>query len=207
MRTGWFWRYFVLVLVLVMIFASAGCGEQEGASGDPEPDGTESGDVGEDEGEGEGEEDKPYFYPWISHSTLMLSTGEALYMVDLFESDIGYIGDFTPDYFFEGTLVWIVEESNVFDVEWLELLFDVDDHHYDTIDDEFLIEFMIPIEDFFDNNPASGPDMESYELNIVEHRQGFEIKISQITFAQNQEDFEGNSINYVAMQVEMRNVK
>jgi hypothetical protein len=204
MKMSGFLRLLGLVLVMVMLFALAGCGaEEEAAAIDPDPEETETEDVGEDEGD----EDEPYFYPWISHSTLMLSTGEALYMVDLFESDMGYIGDFTKGHSFNGTLVWIVEESNVFDVEWLELLFDVDDHHYDGFDDQFLIEFMIPIENFFDNNPAAGPDVESYELDIVENIQGFEIKISRITFAQNQEDFQGDAINYVSMEVAMRNAR
>ncbi|MEW5785706.1 MAG: hypothetical protein AB1767_11655 [Bacillota bacterium] len=196
MKRNWFWRWLILSLIVTLLPAATGCGAPEEAADEPDtpPDSVSS-------------ETEDYFYPWISHGTLTLSTGEVIEGPDLFESDMGYIGDFTKDYSFNGKMIWLVEESNALDVEWAELTFNVSDYHYPTTDEKFNIDFTIMMEDFFNNNPAAGPNAQSFELDIVENRQGFEIKITRITFAREQEGHDGELIDYVELQVELRNAK
>ena len=51
--------------------------------------------------------------------------------------------------------------------------------------------------------PPAGID--SYELDIVENVRGFEIAISRITLGKQQESTEGELIDFVALEVQMRN--
>ena len=121
------------------------------------------------------------------------------------ESVPGFTHEITPDYTYNGELKWLAPGADVLAVEWAELTFEVDDYYLEESDENFTFGFNIRIEDFFDNNPASGPGIDSYELDIVENVRGFEIAISRITLGKQQESTEGELIDYVALEVQMRN--
>lgn len=197
MQKSWFWRIFGLALVLVMLFALAGCGNK--AADDP---------ILDDQDEETDEEtDKDYFYPWIAFGTMVLSTGEVIEGLDIFESDIGFIDNYTPDFSFKGDLVWLATESDVLEVDQVSLSFEVFNYYVEESADNFNLEFNILIDDFLENNPASGPGVNSYELDIVENMEGFEVKITRITFGKEQEGELGEPVDYIALEMELRNVK
>jgi len=196
-----------LLLIVLLLLVAVGCGAPEEEAGEEQ-----SGDepAGEEEaGETENGETaaEGYFYPRIFEGTLRLSTGEVITGINPSESVPGFTHELTPDYTYNGELKWIVTENDPLAVEWAELTFEVEDHYLEETDEDFMIEFNIRIEDFFDNNPASGPGINSYELDIVENVRGFEIAISRITLGKQQESTEGKLIDFVALEVQMRNTR
>ncbi len=205
-REKWLYRAGLLLIVLLLL-VPAGCGAPEEEAGGEQAGDTPAGDEQTGETEGGEAAAEGYFYPRIYEGTLRLSTGEVITGINPSESVPGFTHEITPDYTYNGELKWIVSESDVLAVEWAELTFEVDDYYLEETDEHFTIEFNIRIEDFFDNNPASGPGIDSYELDIVENVRGFEIAISRITLGKQQESTEGELIDFVALEVQMRNTR
>lgn len=196
-----------LLLIAMLLLVPAGCGALEEDAVDEQPGDAAAGD--EQPGDSENGESAAggYFYPRIYAGTLRLSTGEVIIGITPSESVPGFVHEFTPGYTYNGELKWVVSGSNVLAVEWAELTFEVDDCYREETDENFTFEINIRIEDFFGNNPASGPGINSYKLDIVENVRGFEIAISRITLGRQQESTEGKLIDYVALEVQMRNTK
>ena len=206
-----------LLFIVLLLFMPAGCGapEEEAGGNQPGDAAAEEGDPGKeaageeqpgDSENGEGAKEG-YFYPRIYEGTLRLSTGDVIAGIAASESVPGFTHELTPDYTYSGELKWLAPGAEVQAVEWAELTFKVDDYYLEETDENFTFEVNIRIEDFFGNNPASGPGIDSYELDIVENINGFEIAISRITLGKQQESTEGKLIDYVALEVEMRNTR
>ncbi|MCJ7805993.1 MAG: hypothetical protein MUP57_00390 [Clostridia bacterium] len=142
-----------------------------------------------------------YYWPWISHGHLDLSNGEIIPGPDLFESDLGFISEFTKDYSYSGQLVWLVEESDVFALEWVTLSFNVE--YYDLNERIFDLYYEFTIEDL---QPVPGDEgLQEFELNLVDHQEDFEVAITKIVLGKEREsNFNGEPICYVALEIEMR---
>lgn len=142
-----------------------------------------------------------YYWPWISHGHLDLSSGEIIPGPDLFESDLGFISEFTEDYSFKGQLVWLVEESDVFALEWVTLSFNVE--YYDLNERIFDLYYEFTIEDL---QPVPGDEgLQEFELNLVDHQEDFEVAITKIVLGKEREsNFIAEPICYVALEIEMR---
>ncbi len=197
----------VVLTILIVLFAGAACV--------PEPIFDEDTDVDvidmEEEQELEpgfeesaAEEQFPastYFWPWLSHGQLVLSSGEVIIGPDLFESDLGFIAEFTRDHSYSGELYWLVEESDVFDLEWATLTFDVE--YYEQGEWEYDIDFVFDIDDL--QLRASAEGVQEYALDLVEEQDGFKVTISRVRFGKNQESSFGEEpIDYVALDIEMK---
>ncbi len=142
-----------------------------------------------------------YYWPWISHGRLDLSSGEIIPGPDLFESDLGFISEFTEDYSFKGQLVWLVEESDVFALEWVTLSFNVE--YYDLNERMFDHYYEFTIEDL---QPVPGDEgLQEFELNLVDHQEDFEVAITKIVLGKERESsFSAEMICYVALEIEMK---
>jgi len=142
-----------------------------------------------------------YYWPWISHGHLDLSSGETVSGPDLFESDPGFIAEFNEDISFDGLLVWKVEKTDVFMLEWVRLSFHVEyyeqyerllDLYYEFLIDELLSEPM-------DNG------IREYAVNLVDRQEDFEVEIKKIILGKEQHSsFSVDPINYVAIELEMK---
>ncbi len=147
---------------------------------------------------------KTFYWPWISHGQLVLSSGEVLIGPDLFMSAPGFIAEISEDYFFEGRLVWLVEESDPLAVEWVSLHFFVE--FYEGLDraEDIEFEFMI---DQFDLKP-DGPEVQEFKVELNEQQYGFETRINSIAFGRDQQSEHTEAmLNFVALDVEMRVVE
>jgi hypothetical protein len=142
-----------------------------------------------------------YYWPWLSHGHLDLSSGEVISGPDLFESDPGFITEFTGDYSFEGQLIWLVEETDLFELEWVLLSFDVE--YYEQNEREFELSFEFLIDGL---QPVPGDEgVREFDLNIVEQQRGFEVVINRIIFGKEQKgSFSSELIDYIALDMEMR---
>lgn len=142
-----------------------------------------------------------YYWPWISHGQLVLSSGEVIIGPDLLESDPGFIAEISEDYFFEGRLVWLVKESDPLDIEWVSLHFFVE--YYEGLDRGEDIEFQFMI-DQFDLKP-DGTKVQEFKVELYEQQYGFETRINSIAFGRDQHSEHAEAmLNFVALDVEMK---
>ena len=143
----------------------------------------------------------PYYWPWISYGHLDLSSGEIILGPDLFESDLGFIAEFTEDYSFDGLVVWPVQESDVFELEWVKLSFNVEYYDHDELLFDLYYEFVME-----DLQPEPGNEgYQEFPVSLVEQQQGFEVLVKKVLLGKEQQSaYSDNLINYVALEIEMR---
>ncbi|MBW6463034.1 MAG: hypothetical protein ACNA7Z_07105 [Dethiobacteria bacterium] len=190
------------VVVIVSIGLIAGCGLfHEPVSepvveevADPDP-------VTEEEGSAE----EPamivtYYWPWVSHGQVELSSGEIIIGPDLFESDHGFIGEFTVGSSYDGRLLWRVDSTDLFLLEWVSLTFDVD--YYNQAEWESSSTFYFRIDDL---QPEPGDEgLQHFTVNISERHEDFEVKIKQVLLGKEEEgSIAAEPLNYIAFDIEM----
>jgi hypothetical protein len=161
--------------------------ENEAANGDDLPDDTPS--------------QARYYWPWLSHGQLLLSSGELVAGPDLFESDLGFITEITEAHGFKGRLVWMLDESDPLLLEWIMLNFFVE--YYEDNNRLADMEFQFTI-DQFQLNPEE-PQLQEFTLNLTEEQYGFEVRLSRVLFGREQESaVTGAVLNFVALDLELR---
>ncbi|MDZ4132639.1 MAG: hypothetical protein U1E11_05825 [Dethiobacteria bacterium] len=143
-----------------------------------------------------------YYWPWISHGMLDLSSGEVISGPDLFESDLGFIDEFTADKEpFTGRLIWLVQGTDVFTLEWIRLSFNVD--YYDQHEWEFDINYLFEIDGLLPE--AADDGLQEFVVNLVERQDGFEVVINKVLLGKEQKgSFSNDPINFIALDLEMR---
>ncbi len=208
MRNKPTFSYIVLFLILlVLLFPIYGCDVEPVVVEDPvdeEPFDLEEieNDDPIDQVPSEERPESPatYYWPWLSHGHLDLSSGEVIAGPDLFESELGFIVEFTENYSYDGLLVWLVEDTDVFALEWVTLTFDVE--YFEDSDWAHAINYEFRIEDF---KPEPGEEgIQEFAVELVEEKQGFEVAIKRIVLGKEQEgSLSSTPINYVALEIEM----
>ncbi len=206
----------VFFLALLIVFAGVGCGPEpdiiediveDELNGLPE-DGNDLPDPGEpDPVEPEDPVKEPagtpdtYYWPWLSHGHLDLSTGEVIAGPDLFESDLGFISEFTEGDSYEGRLVWITRESDLFALQWVTLSFNVD--YFEESDWVANLAFVLEITDL---QPEPGDKgIQEFALDINDQQHDFEVAVTGISLGKSQEGSIGTEpIDYIALEVKMR---
>jgi len=206
----------VFLLALLIVLAGAGCNLEPGVIEDivedqlnglpeadndlPEPDEPDPIEP-EDPVEEPAGTPSTYYWPWMSHGHLDLSTGEVIPGPGLFESELGFIAEFTEEYSYEGLLVWLVTDSDVFALEWVKLSFNVD--YFEDSEWAADIAFDFEIDNF---KPEPGDDgLQEFPVSLVEQEQGFEVAVNKILLGKEQESsFSTGLINYVALEIAMR---
>lgn len=200
----------VFLTVLLVLFAGTACVPDPVIDEDPDVDVIDMEEEPEVEAvveETETEEQFPastYFWPWVSHGQLVLSSGEVIIGPNLFESDLGFIAEFTRDHSYSGELYWLVEKSDVFELEWATLTFDVE--YYEQGEWEYDIDFVFDIDDLQPRASAEG--VQEFDLDLVEEQDGFKVTISRVRLGKNRESSFGEEpIDYVALDIEMKAVE
>lgn len=141
-----------------------------------------------------------YYWPWISHGYLDLSSGETISGPDLFESDPGFIAEFDEDVSFDGLLVWKVEESDVLMLEWIRLSFHVGYYEQNEQLRDLYYEFQI--DGLLPEQIEAG--IRQYAVNLVDRQEDFEVVIKKVVLGKEQHSsFSLEPINYVAIKLEM----
>lgn len=141
-----------------------------------------------------------YYWPWLSHGQLLLSSGEVAVGPDLFESDPGFIIEITEDHGFTGRLVWLLDESDPFLLEWIMLNFFVEYYEDNNRDADMEFQFTI---DQFQLDPE-GPPLQEFTLDLTDAQHGFQVRLSRVLFGREQESaLTGAILNYVALDLEM----
>ncbi len=196
-----------LFLAMVLLFIASGCAPDHEPVVDPDEDPVE---VNEEEvpepvnDEIEVEDPEPaenYFWPWLSHGQLVLSSTEVIDGSHLFESDTGFVGEFTRGTDYSGRIVWLVKQTDVFEIEWVALTFDVD--YYALHEREFELNFMFEIEDL-DPEPEDKGD-QVFKVDLAEEQEGFRVVIDRVILGKEQEgSFTTDPIDYVALEIELR---
>ncbi len=143
-----------------------------------------------------------YYWPWISHGMLDLSSGEVISGPDLFESDLGFIDEFTADKQpFKGRLLWLVKDTDVFTLDWIRLSFNVD--YYDQHEWEFEIHYLFEIDGLLPELADDG--LQEFAVDLVDRQEGFEVVISKVLLGKEQKgNFSNDPINFIALDLEMR---
>ena len=201
-----FLLYIVLSLV-ALLFMIFGCSPDPVVPDEPpdvvveEPDGDEVDNDADEEIVRPPHAAATYYWPWLSHSLLELSSGEIVAGPDLFESDLGFIAEFTEDYSYNGRLYWLVQDTDVFALEWVILSFSVEyfeDFEWQLeLNYEFLIEGLQP-------EPAD-EGLQIFTVDLVEQQEGFEVTVENIILGKEQEgSFATDPINYVALDIKMQ---
>lgn len=202
----------LICLVFLFLFFSAGC-SPEPVITDPPLDIEEENDHIEEENNDETEEVEPpkekpvdvsaYYWPYLNLGNLFLSSGEFVPSPDIFESDPGFIAEFTPGYSYKGRLVWLVEDTDVFVLEWVTLLFDVEFFEHNEWVYELNFDFLIEDFDLIALDTVE-EGFQQFELDLSERQENFEVTIHRIMFGKGQESsFFSDPINYVALEIEM----
>ncbi len=145
-----------------------------------------------------------YYWPWLSHGQLTLSSGEVLIGPDLFESDLGFIAEFTADYSYSGRLIWLVEDSDLFALEWVTLTFNVEyyEEHEWAYDEIFEFEINIIQPESIDAG------VRNFDLALSDLKGGFEVVLTGIELGKLQEgSFIPEKLDYVALDLELRVVE
>ncbi len=189
---------FSAILVILLLLASAGCVPEPEPVDEPEED-----PVVKNEEEYEMEDpDLPanYFWPWLSHGQLVLSSTEVVDGPHLFESDTGFIGEFTRDAEYSGRVVWLVKNTDVFDIEWVTLTFDVE--YFALHERQIRLHYFFEIEDLDPEPEDTG--VQSFKTDLVEEQEGFRVQIKRVVLGKQQEgSFTADPVDYVALDVEM----
>lgn len=189
---------------MIFIFALNGCGPAQVFPEEPDTDEIQEEPDQPKEAEPVYEEPPAvttHYWPWISYGHLDLSSGEVILGPDPFESDLGYIAEYTEAYSFDGLLLWLVDTSDVFELEWVTLSFHVD--YYDQDERLFELYFEFDIEDL---QPEPGDDgLQEFAVNLVDEQKGFEVTVKKVLLGKEQQSsLSDKLISYVGLQVEMR---
>ncbi len=200
-------RVFVVITIIFFLFHGAltlaGCTPDQGSEDGVHVDELE--EIDQHESEQLPLEDfvivTDYYWPWANHGQVELSSGEVILAPDIFESDYGFIGEFTESDAYEGRLIWRVQESDVFSLEWISLEFDVDYYNQSEWESsshfKFLIEGLSP-------EPADA-GLQEFPINMREQQDDFEVVIKTLCLGKEEEgSFSTEPINYVAFDIEMR---
>ncbi len=194
---------FAVIVFLVLLLLPAACApEDEPAEIPATEESVETGDSVEEELPAEESiQVATYYWPWISHGQVELSSGEIIIGPDLFESELGFIGEFTPGDSYEGRLLWRVEETDVFTLEWITLIFDVEYFKQSEWESVNSFEFMI-------ENLQSEPGddgIRELPVNVSELHDNFEVTIRNIELGKESEgSFSTDPISYIAFDITMR---
>jgi hypothetical protein len=142
-----------------------------------------------------------YYWPWISHGQVELSSGEIIIGPDLFESELGFIGEFSPGDSYDGRLVWRVENTDVFALEWISLVFDVEYFEQSEWESTSVFEFMID-----SLQPEPGDDgTREIPVNLSDLHESFEVTIRNIELGKKSEgSFSTDPFSYIAFNITMR---
>ncbi len=141
-----------------------------------------------------------YYWPWLSHGNLLLSSGEAILGPDLFESDLGFIAEFPVGTEYSGRVIWLVEDSDVFALEWVDLSFDVE--YYEQNEWVFAVTFDFMIENLQVEQDDEG--LQEFSLDLYDEQEGFAVRIEKILLGENMEgEFSTEPIDYVALDITM----
>ena len=208
MRKKWslYLCYFVLPLIALLLITS-GCRPDPVVPDDPPEAVVEGPDENGEDANGDEEVVEPphsaatYYWPWLSHGLLELSSGEIVAGPDLFESELGFISEFTQDYSYEGRLYWLVQDTDVFALEWANLSFSVE--YYEDFEWQHELTYEFQVEEL-QPEPADDGTQE-FTLNLVEQHEGFEVTLVKIIMGKEQEgSFTTDPINYVALDIKMQ---
>lgn len=200
---------FIFFLALALFYSPAGCTPvpepdeepveepvDEPEPEDPEPE------------EPEPEEPEPedpgaaasYFWPWISHGQLVLSSSEIIDGPKLLESEPGFIGEFTEGTVYNGRVTWEVESTDVFEIEWLTLNFEVD--YYEQYEWQFDLNFFFEIDGLEPVPMAKG--VQYFAVDLAEEQEGFRVEIERVILGKEQEgEFSPEPIDFVALEMEI----
>ena len=185
----------ILSLAVVFLFAAAGCAPDPDPVDEPEEDPVEENDL-EDP-------DPPanYFWPLLSHGQIVLSSTEVVDGPHLLESDTGFVGEFTRDTTYKGRIVWLVDKTDVFDLEWIALTFTVD--YYALHEWQFERFFIFEIEGL---EPEPGDEgVQVFELGLADEQDGFLVEIERLVLGKNQEGrFTSDPIDYAALDIVLK---
>ena len=150
-----------------------------------------------------------YYWPWLSHAIMDLSSGEVITGPDIIMSDPGFMAEFTEDYSYEGQLFWVVEDSDVFALEWVHLSFSVDYFDEDDVASELNFEFRIddiePTEEAEGVDPAEeAAGLQEHEVDYSEIIDGFTVEIKSVILGRGQESsISTGPIDYVSLEIIM----
>ena len=204
-----------LLLITVVQLSLTGCSEeQEELIPGPDPDQEDLTlpDLEDDEliqpDDGEDRDVEPdrvqlapdYFWLWLQHGILSLSSGEEIFGPDLFESDLGFIKEFTPGDSFRGELFWIADYSDVFALQSLTLLFDVD--YFENYEYQHTVTFEFDIDRL---TPEPGDDgLQVLPLQLTDEEPGLRVNLWSLTLGKEQESsFTTDPISYIAVEIEV----
>jgi len=215
--------FLIIFLLTMLLITAAGCDPETDVIGDIvdeelndlDPDDVEEADPEEpDLLEPEEPTDEitgtppTYYWPWLSHAILDLSSGEVIPGPDIIMSDPGFMAEFTEDYSYEGQLFWVVEDSNVFALGWVHLSFSVD--FFDDSDVarelnfEFRIEDIEPTEDAEDAEPVEEAGLQEHQVDYLKIVDGFAVEINSVTFGRGQESsISAEAVDFVALEIIM----
>lgn len=197
---------FAVILAAALLLIDAGCTPDPEPVDDPDEDPVEENETEIPEPDDEEiEVEDPemaanYFWPLLSHGQLVLSSTEVIDGPHLFESDPGFIGEFTRDTDYSGRLMWLVNQTDVFELEWVTLTFDVE--YYVGHECEFELNFMFEIEDLDPEPEDEGKQI--FEVGLAEEQEGFRVEIDRVILGKEQEgSFTADPIDYVAFEIEL----
>lgn len=193
--------------LIVLLFITFGC-SPEPVVPDESPDVVvEEPEENDEDTNGEEEVAEPphsaatYYWPWLSHGLLELSSGEIVAGPDLFESELGFISEFTGDYSYVGRLYWLVQDTDVFELQWANLSFNVE--YFEEFEWQYELSYEFQIEEL---QPETADDgTQEFILNLVEQQEGFEVTVEKVILGKEQEgSFTTDPINYVALDIKMQ---
>ena len=203
--------FFLVCLILVALLTGIACRPDPDTAVDPVPDEPldEDEPINDDlEIEDPVEEDEEadllmtdnYFWPLLSHGQLTLSSGEIIDGPSILESDSGFVAEFTEDYDYSGQVIWLVEKTDVFAIEWLTLTFDVE--YYSGSENLFDLRFNLDVENLAPEPYEKG--LQEFAVDIVEEKEGFRVVIDRVILAKEQESrVTDGPVDYVALDVEI----
>ena len=145
-----------------------------------------------------------YYWPWIDHARIELSSGEVIEGPDIFESDYGFIKEYAINDSYVGQLVFRVEESDVFSLKWINLQLDVD--YFQAGQWVLSRSLTFSADDFIAE--AADDGLQEYSLNLGEQAEGFAVNIKKLQLGKETGgSFSTEPLNYVAFEIEMKAVK
>ncbi len=145
-----------------------------------------------------------YYWPWVDHALVELSSGEVIEGPDIFESDYEFITEYAAGESYLGRLVFRVEESDVFSLQWINLQLDVD--YYEGGQWVLSRSLTFLLDDFVTEVADDG--VEEYVMSKQEQAEGFVVSIKKLQLGKEAEgSFSTEPLNYVAFEVEMKALK